>query len=108
MKSKSWKIIKINMDLIKNFLFSNKELNLIDESKVLIMNEAKTSPFLTNLLENKNAKPKFFTHLKLSISKSRSLNLIEFSEVISKFLSTQFCDLTFNLLIKKRSFQICS
>ena len=61
----------------------------MSESKVLIMNEANQEPFLADFLVNNRSNKttnKLFKHAKLEIDQSRSLNLIEFNQVIKLFI----------------------
>lgn len=59
-------------------------MNLVEESKVLIMNEANQRPFLLNHLSatKSETKHQFFRHEKISFEDTRVLNVIEFSQVL--------------------------
>lgn len=66
-------------------IFNILELGIVSESKVLIMNEANQEPFLADFLVNNRSNKttnKLFKHAKLEIDQSRTLNLIEFNQVI--------------------------
>ena len=76
------------------------------ESKVLIMNETKIKPFLSQYLCSSKPDTEyiFFKHEKLKIDNSRILNLIEFSKV--KFiLFMHFFKYHILKLIKKNFFE---